>query len=91
MNTVYMAADIKKVITASVVILDISAAFDSVDHHTLIDRLEFLFGGSLRRLLLLAPLYLSSSCDSTAIRPSRLCASESRLPSGLCVTSWRVN
>ena len=42
MNTVYTAADNKKV--TALVALDIWAAFDTIDHDILIDRLECQFG-----------------------------------------------
>jgi len=42
MNTVYTAADNKKV--TALVALDIWAAFDTIDHDILIDRLETQFG-----------------------------------------------
>ena len=42
MNSVYIAADNKKV--TALVGLDISAAFDTLEHETLINRLESQFG-----------------------------------------------
>ena len=42
MNTVYAAADAKKI--TALVGLDISAAFDTIDHDVLASRLESQFG-----------------------------------------------
>ena len=42
MNTVYVAADAKKI--TALVGLDISAAFDTIDHDVLASRLESQFG-----------------------------------------------
>ena len=42
MNTVYAAADAKKI--TALVWLDISAAFDTIDHDVLASRLESQFG-----------------------------------------------
>jgi len=74
MNTVYAAADAKKI--TAMVVLDISAAFDTIDHDLLASHLESQFGfvGAASSWLLLISAAVSSSCvlaDTVSYDPVR--------------------
>ena len=55
-NDIYEAMDDER--TTLLVALDMSAAFDTIDHTTLVDRLQHTFGVSGKRCVEWLPIYM---------------------------------